>query len=198
MGLALAAACSVLAATVAGAGASPRMAEPIATKSVKRPKKTAVRSKPSAPVVPSTSPLAGVGDSLTVTGGLALTMRQGGPGTARCAKTTDSHHHDLQTGFISFTTPDGRFFKLQLDLMAGRTTFPAATSTGFVSLYDSNDGSMQWAVGTNETKSVTGLITMSDDLLHGTVDTDMAPAAAKSNSALTPIHVKGSFSCPAV
>lgn len=92
---------------------------------------------------------------------------------------------------FEFDGPTGAYV-VTLYLLIGETTFPATTQQPFVSLVNLRDASKHWTIG-GRTQSPTTTGIASFDGTRGTVDVDMIPDPP--NPALTPIHLKGSFTC---
>ena len=130
-------------------------------------------------------------DTLTITGGLTLSLTESDSTNSECTK-----QGSTLSGLIAFQTTDFKQYRLQVSLSAGTTTLPAAKPGGLIALFDPNDATAEWSAGTTLSKGVTGAITISDDLSHGTIDTDMDPEPGKPNPSLTPIHLHGTFTCP--
>ena len=91
---------------------------------------------------------------------------------------------------FEFDGPKSRYV-LSFLLPTETTTFPSTNRQAYVGLVDLGDASKHWVIGDRKLAPTAGTATF--DGAQGTIDVDMSPDPP--NSALTHVHVKGSFTC---
>jgi len=124
--------------------------------------------------------------SLVVSGFFSGTLSEVRLTTPRCHPRGAA----ADAGF-EFDGPNSRHV-LTFYLPNGTTKFPSTDPHQyFVSLVDLSDPSKLWTIGGRNQSSTAGTATF--DGAQGTVDVEMTPSPP--NPKLTPIHLKGSFSC---
>ena len=123
--------------------------------------------------------------SLIVTGFVSDTLTEVRLTTPRC------HPAGAVTnaGF-EFDGPKSRYV-LSFLLPTETTTFPSTNRQAYIGLVDLGDASKHWVIGDRKLAPTAGTATF--DGAQGTIDVDMSPDPP--NSALTHVHVKGSFTC---
>jgi hypothetical protein len=136
---------------------------------------------------PTTQPSSPAG-SLAVSGFLSLSLTQYSNGAYKCQASQPNTSGML--GFEGSATVGGSYV-LQFSIPQGTTTWPG--TKGLVAFYDSNDSTKEWSIGTARSSNQTGTLTF--DGTRGTLDISMLPDPPRPNPALTPIHLKGTFSC---
>jgi hypothetical protein len=134
----------------------------------------------------SSSAAAGSGASLTVTGSLSVTVNETSNSANRCQRGSGG----IVSGILTFDT-----YSLQFGLGPGTTSFPNTAGTSVVAFFNNNDSTKEWSIGSRQTATAAGTVTLAADGKSGTVDVDMLPNPPRPNPALQPIHVKGTFTC---
>jgi hypothetical protein len=135
----------------------------------------------------SSSAAAGTsGGSLTVTGSVSATVNETSNSANKCQRAAGG----LVTGILTFD-----MYSLQFGLSPGSTHFPQASGTSGIALFNNNDSTQEWSIGSSQTASAAGSVLVGADGKSGNIDVDMLPNPPRPNLALKPIHVKGSFTC---
>ncbi len=137
-------------------------------------------------VAPTTAAIPTATAVITITGSVTDTLKETADSASSCTPSGG-----VTNGRLDFEGAAGYF--LVFTLATGAVTFPDGSNQNAVGIYNSNDSTQQWLIGSAAASTSAG--TASFDGQAGTMDVDMIPHTPTPNPALKNIHVKGTFHC---
>jgi len=124
---------------------------------------------------------------ITITGSVTDTLKETADSASSCTVAGG-----VTNGRLDFEGAAAGYF-LVFSLAIGAVTFPDGSNRNAVGIYNNNDSTQQWLIGSAAASTSVG--TVSFDGRAGTINVDMIPHTPTPNPALKNIHLTGNFNC---